>query len=395
MVLPELRPMTSGPWRRISPMAAGIHAKLLALPPQPIGWAACAEDRNRSCWWVQLAVNDAPVRLHVHSRTFDQWATTVAGPNAPWALASAGIAHNGRVLWQALSTSLHAPVEFVEARAMHRLTVPDDALAWKLPSLGWHGVMYASSDSAWARLSEGLPSKASVNPSDGLMELPLQVCMRVGEVRLGSTEFARLRQHCVVLIDESIAVHRHRDLTRLGVTVLAGPNRRAVARAVWVGDALYRVADFVVINSDEPPSLPSGADMSTTEVQVDKHSPATTAAEAAEGDSSLSQPHAPTTSPSSATQHHAPDLSDVEVDVRFELGRMRWPLRQLVQWRVGQPVPLDLALRDAPVTAWVHDRCIASGRLVVIGERLGVRMDEVFDLKTKPSNSSNSSPVKA
>jgi flagellar motor switch/type III secretory pathway protein FliN len=40
------------------------------------------------------------------------------------------------------------------------------------------------------------------------------------------------------------------------------------------------------------------------------------------------------------------------------------------------------------VTAWVHERCIAQGRLVVIGDRLGVRLDEVFAPISRPSKTS-------
>ncbi len=375
MALSEPRPLTQWPLRRLGTAAAAAHARLLAQPAGPLRWAASEEERQRSFWWVQLAINDAPVRLHVRSRAFDQWSAQVPGPQAPPALASAGVAHSGAALWQVLSTTLHAPVQFIEARAMNALAVPDDALAWQLPALGWHGVLYAGTEGAWQRLVDGLPDKPSASPGDGLMELPLQVALGVGSSRLGSTDFARLRRHCVVLLDEAGAVHRQRDLIRLGVTVLAGPNRRAVARAVWAGDALYRAADFVVINSGETPSPPSGAAMNPSDPNATPDA--------------MAQDTAPPRTAAAPPQPHAPDLSEVEVDVRFEIGRMRWPLRQLVQWRVGQPVPMELALRDTPVTAWVHERCIASGRLVVIGERLGVRLDEVFAPLVKPTNRNN------
>jgi flagellar motor switch/type III secretory pathway protein FliN len=387
MALSELRPLTHWPLRRLGAAAAMAHTRLLAQPPGPLRWAAAEQAHQRSFWWVQLAVNDAPLRLHVRARAFDNWAASVAGSQAPPALASAGVAHSGAALWQGLSTALHAPVQFIEARAMNALAVPDDALAWQLPALGWHGVLYAGTDGAWQRLVDGLPDKPSASPSDGLMELPLQVRLRIGFSRLGSADFARLRRHCVVLLDGSGAVHRQRDLMRLGVTVLAGPNRRAVAHAVWVGEALYRVAEVVVVNSDETPSPPTGAEMNPSDAEV---RPETVARETVAGESAAPVPPrtAAAPPPPQPQQQQAPDLSEVEVDVRFEIGRMRWPLRQLVQWRVGQPVPMELALRDTPVTAWVHERCIASGRLVVIGERLGVRLDEVFAPLAKPTSSS-------
>jgi flagellar motor switch/type III secretory pathway protein FliN len=366
-------PLTQWPLRRFSGAAAAAHTKLLAQPAGPLHWSACEERRQRSLWWVQLAVNDAPVRLHVQSRSLDNWAASVAGPQVPPALVSAGVAHGGAPLWQALSSALNAPVQFIQARSMNALTVPDDALAWQLPSLGWRGVLYAGADSLWQRLVCGVSDKPSASPGDGLMEVPLQITFGVGRTRLNSADFARLRRHCVVLVDEAGSVHRHRDLLRLGVTVLAGPGRHRAAYAVWVDNALYRVADFSVVNSDDMPSPPSGADVNSSDEQATQ-----------------AQAQTPTQDPppaprATAPPHQAPDLTDVEVDVRFEIGRQRWPLRQLVQWRVGQPVPLELALRDTPVTAWVHERCIASGRLVVIGERLGVRLDDVFSPLAKPA----------
>jgi hypothetical protein len=155
----EARPLTHWPLRRLSGAAAAAHARLLAQPDGPLRWAASEENHQRSFWWVQLAINDAPVRLHVRSRALDNWAASVAGPQAPPALASAGVAHSGAVLWQGLSTTLHAPVQFIEARQMSALSVPDDALAWRVPALGWHGVLYAGTDGAWQRLVDGLPAR--------------------------------------------------------------------------------------------------------------------------------------------------------------------------------------------------------------------------------------------
>jgi flagellar motor switch/type III secretory pathway protein FliN len=395
----SMTPLTQWPLRRFGRAAAMAHARMLAQPAGPLRWSACADQQHRPAWRVHLAINDAPVRLHVRSRAFDDWAASTAGTDVPPALVSAGIAQSGAALWQALSTSLNAPLQFIEARSANALTVPDDALAWRLPALGWHGVLHAGTDAAWERVVAGLPDRAIASPSEGLMELPLQVRLRIGYSRLVGADFSRLRRHCVVLVDEAGAVRRHRDLVRLGVTVLAGPNRRVVARAVWVGNALYRAADFVVVNNGETPHALSGDEMNTS----DSTSTAVAAAQdsAAAGVPGAMPPAAPPPvaapragapvrgAPAATAQtFQAPDLSEVEVEVRFEIGRMRWPLRQLVQWRVGQPVPLELELRDTPVTAWVHERCIAQGRLVVIGDRLGVKLDEVFAPISRPSKSS-------
>ena len=71
------------------------------------------------------------------------------------------------------------------------------------------------------------------------------------------------------------------------------------------------------------------------------------------------------------------DVDALDIEVRFELARQHWPLAALAQWRVGEALPLDVPLADATVGAWVHDRCVASGRLVVVGDRLGLRIDSL------------------
>jgi flagellar motor switch/type III secretory pathway protein FliN len=367
-------PLTQWPLRRFSQAAAQAHARLLAQPSGPLRWLACEERRQRSLWRVQITVNDVLVHLHVQSRSLDNWAESVAGPDVPPALVSAGVARSGTPLWQALSSALNAPVQFIAAQSMNALSVPEDALAWQLPSLGWRGVLCAGAEPAWRQLVAGLPEKQSASANDGLMELPLQVTFGLGRVRLNSADFTRLRRHCVVLVDEAGAVHRQRDLLRLGVSVLVGANRRRVAYAVWAGDALHRVADLPVVNSGDMCMPPRGDDVNSSDIDTSS------------GSEAPSEPQAPAPKATTAPAHPPLDLTDVEVEVRFEIGRQRWPLRQLVQWRVGQPVPLEIALRDTPVTAWVHERCIASGRLVVVGERLGVRLDEVF--ATTPKSTS-------
>lgn len=373
----KARPLAHWPLRRLGAAAADAHGRLLAQPVRQLRWSACDGNPRRSFWWVQVVIDDTPFRLHVHARAFDHWAASVVG-DAPPALVSAGIASTGVPLWQGLSNVLHAQVRFVDARPMRALTVPDDAIAWQLTEQGWHGVLYTYEDAAWRRLCADTPLRPSAHTGDGLMELPLEISLNVGWTRLSLADFTRLRPHCVVLLDAAGAVHRQRELIRLGVTVLGGATRRRIARAVWAGDALYRVADFAVENIAKADAPDQGAEMDRTDTQEEAN-------HEGEPTQRVSNDGAATPARGATQPQSAPDLSDVEVEVRFEIGRMRWPLRQLVQWRVGQPVPLEVSLRDTPVTAWVHDRRIASGRLIIIGERLGVRLDEVFTPSSKPA----------
>jgi flagellar motor switch/type III secretory pathway protein FliN len=396
MVTEHVRPLHDWPLRRIGSAAAAAHARLLTQPLNALRWSFDSRAAHASSWRVQLTVNDTPLHLQVHAVDFDDWTPEVAGPDIPQALASAGVSRTGAPLWQALSTTLNARVRFVHAQVQPSASVPGDAIAWSLPAQGWHGMAWAEDDTAWQGMVASLPARLTASPSEGLMDLPLQLSFGLGFTRLSPNDLPRLRPHCVVLLDEEGAVHRHRELHRLGLTVLAGPNRRLIARAVWVGQSLYRVADAPYKSIDVASSF-AGAAMNTP--RSSEGASATAGVAAATPAPTKPQAGEPSPAPSTAparaapaqrpptlpAEHRAPDLSEVEVEVRFELGRQRWPLRELVQWRVGQPVPLDLSMVDTPVTAWVHDKCIATGRLVVVGERLGVRLHDVFAPVTAPS----------
>ena len=69
---------------------------------------------------------------------------------------------------------------------------------------------------------------------------------------------------------------------------------------------------------------------------------------------------------------------DVSVPIMVELGRTRMLIRDILDLEVGGVVELDKAAGQ-PVEVYVRDMKFASGEVVVVGDRFGVRIKEIFD----------------
>lgn len=67
---------------------------------------------------------------------------------------------------------------------------------------------------------------------------------------------------------------------------------------------------------------------------------------------------------------------DVPVNLSIELGGCQLPMREVLQLQVGSVVQLDKPA-DAPVDLTVNGKLIARGEVVVIEDRLGVKITEV------------------
>lgn len=70
-------------------------------------------------------------------------------------------------------------------------------------------------------------------------------------------------------------------------------------------------------------------------------------------------------------------LADVELTVSVELGRVRIPLRDLLRLQEGSVVELD-RLAGAPVDVLANGTPVARGDVVVVGDELGVRVNELL-----------------
>ncbi len=70
-------------------------------------------------------------------------------------------------------------------------------------------------------------------------------------------------------------------------------------------------------------------------------------------------------------------LSDVDVTVTVELGKVRMRVRDLLSLREGSVVQLD-AVAGGPVDVLVNGTLVARGEVVVVGDELGVRVTDII-----------------
>jgi flagellar motor switch/type III secretory pathway protein FliN len=351
------RCLESGDLLAISPAGAAAHSRLLRTAHPHLGFSPpAAPSERRPGWWLVLKMGDSNVQLQMPGYAWPEWQPEQAGAHVPDTLLAAGVSQMGAPLWQAFAQATQLPVQLLRARWLHDMpAAPADALAWRLQSSAWHGTLHLRSERAWRHWAAALP-KPVTSPSLPWLErfgaataadeaLCVPVALVIGRTRLPVVDLARLRRHAVLLID-TLALTAQPPGTSRGhaVYVLAGRARVCVAHALWQPPALLRrcAAPLPTLQGDPM------NDLDTTPV--------------------------PST-PDSANHPEALDLGPVEVEVRFELARQHWPLGRLAQWRIGEALPLAAPLADAVLTAWVHERCVASGRLVVIGDKLGLHID--------------------
>ncbi len=355
------------------------HPKLRFGPLQPASPtpATSPTSPNGPGWWLQLRIGAVPLVLQAPPSLWPEWSPPVAGRAVPEALVSAGIAHAAAPLWQALAQATGATVQVLRACWMQQAPPPPvQALAWQFGPNGWSGSLHAPTAPAWAGWSTALREPARTpwqSPAAdpwraGALSasLPVPVALELGRTRLPAGDLARMRRHAVLLIDAldgapATAFAAGRSANQHLVRVLAGRRRQLVAQAGWQAPGHLRRQVLSTAAMTSPPLSLEGIPMSA---QAD-HSSAAAVPTAASTATSTSQ--------DPGTERL--DLGAVEVEVRFELARQHWPLAELAQWRIGESLPFDVPFAGATVGAWVHERCVASGRLVVVGDRLGLRID--------------------
>jgi flagellar motor switch protein FliN/FliY len=70
-------------------------------------------------------------------------------------------------------------------------------------------------------------------------------------------------------------------------------------------------------------------------------------------------------------------LLDVPVQVTVELGACQMPMRDVLQLNSGSVVTLD-KVAEAPVDLFVNHKRIAQGEVVVVEDRLGIKITKVL-----------------
>lgn len=70
-------------------------------------------------------------------------------------------------------------------------------------------------------------------------------------------------------------------------------------------------------------------------------------------------------------------LLDVPVRITVELGSCQMPMRDVLQLNSGSVVQLD-KLAEHPVDLFVNQKKIAQGEVVVVDDRLGIKITEII-----------------
>ena len=70
-------------------------------------------------------------------------------------------------------------------------------------------------------------------------------------------------------------------------------------------------------------------------------------------------------------------LMDIPLEISVELGRMKMPVRDVIDLGAGSIVEIDKAAGE-PVDVLVNGRLVAKGEVVVIEDSFGVRITEIL-----------------
>ncbi len=75
--------------------------------------------------------------------------------------------------------------------------------------------------------------------------------------------------------------------------------------------------------------------------------------------------------------HNLELLMDVPVKLSVEIGSCQMPMREVLQLNIGSVVQLDKPA-EAPVDLYVNQKRIAHGEVVVVEDRFGIKITEIY-----------------
>ena len=75
-------------------------------------------------------------------------------------------------------------------------------------------------------------------------------------------------------------------------------------------------------------------------------------------------------------------VMDVPIELTVEIGRKTMKISDVLSLGAGSILELDKASGE-PLDVFLNNRCVARGEAVVIGDRYGVRITEVFAVDEK------------
>jgi type III secretion system YscQ/HrcQ family protein len=256
-------------------------------------------------------------------------------------------------LLRGLERLMGQPIELLDARLVSSTFDASKALCAEVAlvqaesgrSRDFSMLIRASQPSAWEALRAAVRSHS--NNQDMQMAGSFSAWLMAPSVSMAFTELMDLAVGDVVLLD--IPAERQLGLP-VGLS-LVGPNfqgvcGRVLAQKFYVGKFVARA---------HPYRSPFGSSAMNDAASVPSN-PARPAAD------------------KSATASSGVDWGSMQVEVQIEVGRMMLPLSALQSLAVGQVFDTQQAAESNTVSLWAGGQRFAQGQLVVLGDRLGVRV---------------------
>jgi type III secretion protein Q len=213
-----------------------------------------------------------------------------------------------------------------------------------------HGAIAFDDDAGWQTLVRVWPAVApSVDPrADGAMDaLQVPLGLSIGSTTLSLGEVHAIEPGDVVRVDRWSA----RGSAFVVDAALPGaPQWRLFARAEG-RRLIFDRWDFDTMT--DKPSTPDAAPETRPRAATDLPRPDPQRA---------------------AARTRAPGLDTMEVPLRFEVGELTLSLAQLKAMAPGQVLDLEQPLDECDVRILAHGNVLGEGRLIAVGERLGVRI---------------------
>lgn len=323
---------------RMDPEVAAAQRRLLSLAPfQPQGalsgrsFAWERADAAHAALRMELRVGGEALELAVQGPEALPSFTAVLERGLPSALRTAGLAYLAQPTLDAISLLLKARVELVAAAADGTVT-PEAAIGFvvePVDGIPWRGWMRPARLQGWAwlvRVAEGLMARRLPTA------VPIDCHPVLGTTRVSAGDLRGLVAGDVLLIQRGISTREE-----LQCWLAVGDNRRVVGRAaVHVGGLR-----LIAVGGQEEMTMES--------------------------------------EPAPGAAHPTPaSAGEVEVLVRFELKPWRASLDELGLLAPGSVIETGGHIADAEIALWVERRCIGTGRLMAVGDRLGVRVNQLW-----------------
>lgn len=289
---------------------------------------------------LRIRIGDAQVVLGLDTLSIFGAAADVTRHEIPNALRATYLNGLAASVWQELEKLTRRTIEVLDVRSESVLEVSEECLGFE--------VGHAPDGPAargFLRLADPEPGR-NADLRQALCELseremaaaplPTHLMLRwaavAGCTSLTAGELRGLEEHDIVLIDDA----RPAAPNALGCWLGVGPARRQAGRLLLSGGGKLQMVQWG----------------SSGETNM-----------SAEADTVL--------------QKQA-DFADIPVKLRFELAQWNASLAEVGALAPGAVLDLGHPVDEHAVSIWVEERCIGKGRLVAIGERLGVRLVSVF-----------------